>query len=439
LPDDLMGRLVEYVVAHEVGHTLGFQHNMKASAEYPADKVRDAQWLKTMGHTPTLMDYSRFNYVAQPEDNIPVELLIPGIGPYDKWATMWGYKPIPGAKSPEEEKKTLDEWARDQDAKPYLRFSTADARGSDPGENTEAVGDADAITSTALGIKNLKRVADMLLPATTHTGEPFDDLEELYARMLGQWTIELNHVTGIVGGFNSQQKHAGQDGVRFVIVPKDRQAAAVRFLNENAFATPSWALRPDILRRIEPAGALARVNTAQERILNSLLSNTRFDRLVEQEALDGMAAYKPAEFMSDVRRGIWSELEGGPVRVDVYRRNLQNSYIDLLSNKLNVRPAVTDDYRALIKAELRDLNTAIAAAMPRASDRQTRAHLADARDQIAKALDPKFAAPAPAAPQNPFGFDDEFNFNTGSGQTALEDFDFRDCWPDYAIRIKVKN
>ncbi len=434
LPDDLMGRLVEYVIAHEVGHTLGFQHNMKASATYPAEKVRDAQWLKTMSHTPTLMDYSRFNYVAQPEDNIPPEALIPQIGPYDKWATMWGYKPIPGARTPDEEKKTLDEWAREQDSKPWLRFSTADSRGSDPGENTEAVGDADAVASTALGIKNLKRVADMLLPATSHQGEPYDDLEELYGRMLGQWATELNHVTGIVGGFNSQQKHGGQDGVRFTIVPKERQAAAVRFLNENAFATPSWALKPEILRRIEPSGAMARVNVAQERILNSLLNNTRFDRLVEQEAIDGMAAYRPADFMADVRRGIWRELEGGPVRIDVYRRNLQNSYIDLLSAKLNVRPSVTDDYRALIKAELRDLNTAIGAAMARATDRQTRAHLADARDQIAKALDPKFAAPAPVAPLNPFGFDEEFTFNS----TAFEDFNPSDCWPDYAIRIRPR-
>jgi len=427
LPDDLMGRLVEYVVAHEVGHTLGFQHNMKASATYPAEKVRDPQWLKTMGHTPTLMDYSRFNYVAQPEDNIPLENLIPGIGPYDKWATMWGYKPIPGAKTPDEEKKTLDEWAREQDSKPWLRFSTADSRGSDPGENTEAVGDADAVASTGYGIKNLKRVADMLLPATSHPGEPYDDLEELYGRMLGQWATELNHVAGIVGGFNSQQKHAGQDGVRFVIVPKEKQAAAVRFLNENAFATPTWALKPDILRRIEPAGALARVNAAQERVLNSLLNNNRFDRLVEQEAIDGAAAYKPADFMSDLRRGIWSELEGGPVHIDVYRRNLQNSYIDALSNKLNGRPAVTDDYRALIKAELRDLNTAINTAMVRATDRQTRAHLADARDQIAKALDPKFAAPAPTTPQNPFGFDEDF-----------DSLNSLDCWPDYAIRIRPR-
>jgi hypothetical protein len=342
---------------------------------------------------------------------------------------MWGYKPIPGARTADDEKKTLDEWAREQDAKPYLRFSTADSRGSDPGENTEAVGDADAVASTALGIKNLKRVSDMLLPATSHPGEPYDDLEELYGRMLGQWATELNHVTVIVGGFNSQQKHAGQDGVRFVIVPKERQAAAVRFLNENAFATPTWALKPDILRRIEPSGALARVNVAQERILNSLLSNARFDRLVEQEALDGMAAYKPADFMADVRHGIWSELDGaGPIKIDVYRRNLQNSYIDLLSNKLNVRPSVTDDYRALIKAELRDLSAAITTASARATDRQTRAHLADARDQIAKALDPKFAAPAAPTPVNPFGLDDE----------SIENSDTFDCWPDYAIRIRPR-
>jgi len=208
-----------------------------------------------------------------------------------------------------------------------------------------------------------------LLPATSRAGEPYDDLEELYGRMLGQWATELTHVTQIVGGFNSQQKHGGQDGVRFTIVPKEKQAAAVRFLNDNAFATPTWALKADILRRIEPSGAITRVNAAQLRVLNSLMNNARFDRLVEQEAIDGAAAYRAGDFMADVRKGIWGEIEGGPVRIDVYRRNLQNSYIDLLSQKLNGRPAVDDEYRSMIRAELRDLSADITTASARATDR----------------------------------------------------------------------
>ena len=265
LPDDLMGELLRFVVAHEVGHTLGFQHNMKASSMYPFEKVRDAKWLKEYGHTPTIMDYSRFNYVAQPEDNIPVDLLIPKIGLYDKWATVWGYKPIDGCKTPEDEKKTLDEWAREQDKTPWYRFSTARSRGADPGELTEAVGDADAVKASTLGLKNLKRVADMLLSATsTEKGEPYDDLEEVYNAMIGQWRLEMGHVTAIVGGFNTQQKHVGQDGALYTPVPKERQIEAVRFLNDNVFATPAWMLNPEILRRIETNGALARVRAAQQ-------------------------------------------------------------------------------------------------------------------------------------------------------------------------------
>ena len=170
LPDDLMGRLVEYVVAHEVGHTLGFQHNMKASSMYPAEKVRDREWVKKMGHTPTLMDYSRFNYVAQPEDKIDVADLIPGIGPYDKWATMWGYKPIPGAERRTTRRRRSTNGRASRTTTPWLRFSTAGSRGSDPGELTEAVGDADAVASTTLGLKNLERVAGDAPAGDDHQG-----------------------------------------------------------------------------------------------------------------------------------------------------------------------------------------------------------------------------------------------------------------------------
>ena len=419
LPDDLMGELIEYVVAHEVGHTLGFQHNMKASSTYPAEKVRDKEWVKKMGHTPTLMDYSRFNYVAQPEDNIALKDLIPGIGPYDKWATKWGYAEMRDCKTADDEKKTLDEWAREQDKTPWLRFSTANSRGSDPGDQTEAVGDADAVYATTNGMKNLKRVAGMLLTATTQSGEPYEDLTELYTRMLSQWTTEMRHVVPIVGGMNSQQKHGGQEGVLFTIVPKEKQAAAVKFLQENAFATPSWALKPEILRRIEANGALDRVKAAQSSVLSNLLSPTRLARMTEQEAIDGAAAYRPADFLTDVRKGVFSELDAATgVKVDAYRRNLQRAYLDNLSDKLNGRLAATDDTRGLVRSELRALSADVTKAMTKTSDRVTRAHLDDVKDQIAKILDPKFAAPAPTNPLSLLG------------RFGLEEDAQAGCWED---------
>ena len=423
LPDALMGRLLEYVVAHEVGHTLGFQHNMKASSTYPAEKVHDRAWVKKMGHTPTLMDYSRFNYTAQPEDRIDVEDLVPGIGPYDKWATRWGYAPIRGARSADDEKVTLDRWAREQDATPWFRFSTQDAQGSDPGDLTEAVGDADAVKSSAYGMKNLERVGAILLNATAKPGEPYDDLEELYGRLLGQWVLEMNHVAALVGGFDTQQKHAGQDGVRFTLVSKDRQAAAVQFLNERAFAAPAFALHPEILRRIEAAGALDRVKTAQQRILATLLAPSRFARLVEQEAIDGAAAYKAADFLRDLRKGIWGELSAPQVKIDAYRRNTQRLFIDAVADRLNGRQPAADDARAFFRGELRALSASLRDATAKATDRATRLHLEDTQDQIAKALDPKFARAA-AGPLN----------------VALPivlpgaDLESVSCFPDYAIR-----
>ena len=431
-----MGRLLEFVVAHEVGHTLGFQHNMKASSMYPQEKIRDKEWMHKMGAPPSIMDYARFNYVAQPEDHIAVEDLVPRIGPYDIWATNWGYTPIPDAKTAEEEKPTLDKWAHEQDNTPWFRFSTDNSAGSDPGELTEAIGDADAIKSTALGVKNLQRVAKMLMPATTaKAGEPYDDLAELYGRMLGQWTLEMNHVAAIVGGFDTREKYVGQEGVLFTPVPKARQEAAVKFLNENAFTTPIWAIDAQILRRIEPTGVLGRIRNAQNSVLNNLLSSARFARLVEQEAIDGSAAYTPADFLATVRKGIWKELDAPQVKVDAYRRNLQHAYLDLANTKINgaapslpaglpaemlamLPAAASADEKPLYRAELRSLNASIAAALAKTADRESKAHLEGARDQIAKILDPKFAQPGSAS----------------SNVIRLGIDEPQTCWPDYIIR-----
>ena len=419
LPDDLMGRLLEYVVAHEVGHTLGFQHNMKASSEYPQDKIHDKDFVHQMGHTPSIMDYSRFNYVAQPEDGIAVEDLIPRIGPYDIWATHWGYAPIAGSKTPDEEKATLNKWSKEQDDKPYLRFSTANAMGSDPGDETEAVGDADAVKSTMLGMKNLQRVSKMLMAATAYKdGETYDDLAEVYGRVLSQWQTEMSHVAQIVGGFNSQEKTVGQEGRIFTLVPKVRQEEAVKYLMDSAFMTPLWVLDPEILRRIEAVGAIDRIHNAQRAVMNNLLNSARFARLIEQEAIDGSAAYPPTEFLNTVRKGVWKELDAPQVKVDAYRRALQHSYLDLVNSKLNPPPApaaaalpqapqggrggrgapsASPDEKPMYRAELRALNASVTAAIGKAADHETKAHLEGVRDEIAKILDPKFLPPAPSA------------------------------------------
>jgi hypothetical protein len=418
LPDDLMGRLLEYVVCHEVGHTLGFQHNMKSSSMYPADKVRDKEWVHKMGHTPSIMDYSRFNYVAQPEDGIAPEDLIPRIGPYDVWATKWGYSPLPGMSTPRDEKPTLDKWAREQDNTPWYRFSTPGSQGSDPGDETEAVGDADATKSTAMGMKNLQRVAKMIMPATAwKEGETYEDLSEIYGRMLSQWQLEMNHVAQVVGGLNSQEKVVGQEGRVFTLVPKLKQEEAVKFLVENALATPQWLIDPEILRRIEANGALTRIRSAQTSVLNQLLNDQRFARLIEQQTLDGSAAYTAAELLASVRKGVWKELDGTTVKIDAYRRNLQNAYLELVNTKLNGSaapagpaaaagggrggrggaPARSDDEKPFYRAELRALNASLTAAIAKANDHDTKAHLEGAKDQIAKILDPKFLPPAPAA------------------------------------------
>jgi hypothetical protein len=399
LPDSLMGELVEYVVAHEIGHAIGLPHNFKASAMYPADSLRSREFLERKGgHVATLMDYSRFNYVAQPEDDIPPELLIPRVGPYDRFAIMWGYRPVDGAVTPDDELPVLDEWARMQDTIPWLRFTTPGAT-NDPHAVTEAVGNADAVYSSTLAMKNLGRVMEMMIPAAERPGEDYSDLQELYQNAVTQWGRYLGHVTALVGGAYTQERRG--TGPRFEPVSRDEQREALHFLTENGFHVPDMFLDLEILRRIEAQGAIQRIGNQQGRVLAQLLSEARLNRLIEYEALadhNGGGAYTVADLLEDLRAGVWSELNGSSVRIDVYRRNLQRQYLAAAERYLAPsNPGTISDARPLIRSELRSLAREARSAQGRASGAATRLHLEDVEAEIERILDPRSTPAAPAA------------------------------------------
>ncbi len=396
-PDSLMGRLVQFVAAHEVGHTLGFPHNMKGSSMYPVDSIRSKTWVAKMGHSPSIMDYARFNYIAQPEDGIALGDLVPKVGPYDKYAVMWGYKPVAGALTPEGERTTLDAWARMQDSVPWYRFGGGAV---DPGEQSEAIGDADAVKSTRLGFKNLRRIVDLVEPASTSDKTAdYSLLRATYSGVLGQWATEANHVTRIVGGSDKQEKAVSQSGPVWKPVSRARQKEAVQFLNDEVFTTPKAMIKPDILSKLESDGNINRVSGAQGRVLGALVANAKLQRMVEFEAVasNKNTVYTLGEMLTDLRRGLWKEIYSG-APIDAYRRRLQATYVEAMASKIKPpapsaqelalaqafgQPLVnTRDFRPLLKEEMRTLDREVAAAIGKTSDRTTRAHLLDVRDGI---------------------------------------------------------
>lgn len=385
--DELMGELIRFVSAHEVGHTLGFPHNMGSSVAYPVDSLRSPNFTSTHGTAPSIMDYARFNYIAQPEDG--VTNFYPQLGEYDDWAVWYGYRPIPNVVTPEDEKETLHNWVLAKGDDPLYRYGRQRRDPVDPTAQTEDLGD-DSMEASKYGIANLKRINENLTKWAILDGEDFDELEELYGQVVGQYNRYMGHVTSNVGGVYEYYKTGDQNGAVYTYASKDKQQRAVKFLNDQLFTTPTWLINEPVLNKVEEAGMVDRIKALQTRTLGRLADEDRLKRMLENEALNGSAAYSANNMFTDLRTGIYSELASGRA-IDTYRRNLQKAMVEELG-KLYLHEdedIKTSDIPSIARGHLNGIKALARSGAARQTNEVSKFHLQYLVDRIDDILDHK--------------------------------------------------
>jgi hypothetical protein len=404
--DELMGKLLQFVIAHEVGHTLGLRHNMGSSSLTPVEKLRDNAWLEKNGFCPSIMDYARFNYVAQPEDKISEAGIFPRIGDYDCWAIRWGYTPITETKDQVAESKILNKWIIDSlKNNPRLWFG-GEGFGSDPRAQTEDIGD-NSMKASEYGIKNLKRIITELPKWSYEENDKYDNLQDLYGSLISQFSQYMGHVIRNIGGVYTTYKSIEQPGDIYSPTPKNIQKEAMSFLDKQLFQTPEWLLNKEILNKIYSTENPDYLERIQLNVLSSLLSSQRLLRMsITANRFSPIDTYSPLEFMEDLKGYIWTELKTHK-EINYQRRNLQKRYLSFVFNLLSAPPANVNsqatalspymridyakvsDVTSVARSVLAELRSEITAALPAISDKISKSHLQDVLASINLALNPK--------------------------------------------------
>lgn len=330
LDDELMGQLIRFVSSHEVGHTLGLRHNFGSSHTVPVEKLRDKAWVEANGHTPSIMDYARFNYVAQPEDGITRAGIFPRIGIYDKWSIEWGYRWLPQFQTPEDE-VAFSNQSIIKKLKTDVRYTFGtESDPNDPRNQSEDLGD-DSMLASLYGIKNLKRIVPQILTWSYEPNKSYAGAGEIYSGVVSQFNRYLGHVTKNVAGIYSNSITVEQtDEIAREFVPANIQKRAIAFLNEQLFTTPEWLIDCQLMEKakILPVNVIC---SLQSGVLARLINKNTLDKMSENEILNGKKAYTSAQMFNDLKKVIWSNLG----QSDIYKRNMQKAYVENLINMLD--------------------------------------------------------------------------------------------------------
>lgn len=398
--DTLMGELIRFVSSHEIGHTLGLMHNFGASSTVPVDSLRSRKWLEKHGHTPSIMDYARFNYVAQPEDSVGIFGIFPHIGDYDKFAIEWGYRWFPPTVSREQEEKLLNQWIIDQKAKNrYLYFGYENDE-ANPKAQSEDLGD-NAMKASAYGIQNLKRIVPNLSKWTYNASSPYSDYGRLFKNLINQFQRYMFHVSKNIGGRIAVNKTMAEPGPQLYFVSKEMQKDAVQFLRDQLFTTPQWLLDADTRANSLVGGTLrTSLTLIQKRVLTSIMSSTNLLRLIRFENDRPREAYKVSELLTDLEKGIWTELTTY-TEISLLRRELQKIYVQRLTELINYEKSTNDresglagpeasltDIPSVIKDHIQALIVEIGSSLPHYRDKASRIHLQDIRVRLIKTICP---------------------------------------------------